>query len=710
MATIRTAIQLYNGMTPGLKSISNALDSLISTMESVQHRSRNMFDTSNLQAARGELQRANSAFMQMDDEIERARRSQEAFNNETKRGRGEAEGLLGTIKKYAGAYVGIRMVGNAVTLADEVTQNSARLNMIVDDGGSVKELENKIFRSAQRSRGSYLDTADAVAKMSLRAGNVFTSNDETIAFVELLNKQFTIAGTSQQEMASATLQLTQALGSGVLRGEEFNAVFEAAPNIMQTVADYMGVPIGQLRNMAAEGQITSEVIKNAMFAASGEIEERFNDMPKTFADIWSSVKNQAIMSFQPILEKMREIANGERFQAFINDLVNLLNGLAVIAAGVFNILANIGGFLYDNWSIIGTAITGVLAVMGIFFAVTKGYILLQTACKAVTTGFAIAQNFLSMGFGVLTGRTVAASAAVLRFNSSLMGSPLTWIVLILSVIISLVYVIIAVINKLTGASVSATGVICGALAVAVAFILNTVIGVVNSLLQLVWTMFAQPFLGIIEWILNVANGGFNSFGGAVANLIGQIISWFLSLGKVVTTVIDAIFGTDTTGKLTSWQDTVTKWGKNDESITLSKEVPLIDKRFGYGDAWDAGNKFGAGLEDKVKNLFSAPDIGGENPADYGVETSLGAISDGVGQTAENTAAMANNMEMSDENLKFLREMAEQQAINKFTTAEIRVEMTNNNQINSEQDIDGFINTFALKVQEAMVSSAEGVHI
>ena len=183
--------------------------------------------------------------------------------------------------------------------------------------------------------------------------------------------------------------------------------------------------------------------------------------------------------------------------------------------------------------------------------------------------------------------------------------------MLIAVVIGLLYGVVAIINKVTGSSISATGLICGAIAVAGAFIGNTVIGLLNALIQYIWAIFVAPFLGIVEWILNVCNGGFNSFGDAVANLIGQIIGWFLNLGKVVT-IIDAIFGTNWTAGLESLQSSVTAWGKNENAITLDKNAPTIDYRFEYGDAWAAGNDFGKGIDAKIGGMFNTGGLGGSS--------------------------------------------------------------------------------------------------
>jgi hypothetical protein len=313
-------------------------------------------------------------------------------------------------------------------------------------------------------------------------------------------------------------------------------------------------------------------------------------------------------------------------------------------------------------------------------------------------------NLLSIGFGVLTGNTAAASAAVFTFNSALLASPITWIIMLIAVVIGLLYGVVAIINKVTGSSISATGLICGAIAVAGAFIGNTVIGLLNALIQYIWAIFVAPFLGIVEWILNVCNGGFNSFGDAVANLIGQIIGWFLNLGKVVTTIIDAIFGTNWTAGLESLQSSVTAWGKNENAITLDKNAPTVDYRFEYGDAWAAGNDFGKGIDAKIGGMFNMGGLGDTSGFD------LSSIADNTGLTADNTGKTADALAVTEEQLEYLRDIAERDAINRFTTAEVKIDMTGmTNRIDGSADLDGVISQLTEGFTEALVTAAEGVH-
>lgn len=241
------------------------------------------------------------------------------------------DSLTGSLKNLLRTYLGFQTIKGLVNLSDQMTGTTARLNMIVDDGGSVDELEAKIMASANRARASYLDTAAAVAQMGVLAGDAFGNNDELIAFTETINKQFAIAGTTAEGTSAAMLQITQAMSSGVLRGEELNSVFEQAPNIVQNIADYLGVGIGEIREMASEGQITSEIFKNSMLAAAQEVDEQFQQMPMTWGQVWNIMENIALQAIQPILDGINWLANNiDQAILWIQDNLNII--IPILAA------------------------------------------------------------------------------------------------------------------------------------------------------------------------------------------------------------------------------------------------------------------------------------------------------------------------------------------------------------------------------------------
>lgn len=640
MASITTQMYLVDNMTAGLRNINAGLSHLVSSCATANSQLAGGFDSGALEAAQRDCEKVNEQLEEMERNAGRIPPPVRATGN-------AFDSLTGKVMGFVSAYAGMQGLKGLVGLSDEVTQTTARLNMMNDGLQSTAELQEKIMASANRSRASFLTQADIVAKLGQRAPDAFSSNDETIQFAENLSKMFVVAGTSQQEMASASLQLTQALGSGVLRGEELNAVFESAPNIIQTIANYLDVPIGEIREMAAEGQITADIVKQAMLGATEDINAQFESMPMTWAQVWTLTCNKLIAATQPLL--------------------------TVIS------------FLAQNWDILQPIVMGIAAAVGGLVAAHLAYNAAAAISSTWTSICAAAQM-------LRTEATFAETAAQYGLNAALLACPITWIIGGVILLIAMLYAIVAVINKVTGKSISATGLIVGTIAVAGALIGNIVIGTINSILQAIWA-FVEPFIGIVEWVLNVANGGFDSFGGAVANLIGQIISWFLSLGKIVTKIIDAIFGTNWTDGLNNLQKDVISWGKNDKAITLSREAPNIDYRFDYSDAWNWGY-------DKGSNLF-----GGGNGNGEATEAMLNAAD----KTAANTDKIADALDITNANLKYIRDYAAEKSINRYTATEIKIDMTNHNNINSDDDIDGIVAKLKDRIEEEMISTAEGVH-
>ena len=351
--------------------------------------------------------------------------NQEKFNNSINTANQSSNKLLSTVKNIVLALGGVTAIKSLVNLSDTVTNNKARLSLVVDDGGSVEELENKIFASADRARADYLNMTSSVSKLSLNAGSAFKSNDETIAFAELLNKQFAISGAQQQEISSATLQLTQALGSGVLRGEELNAVFEASPNIIQTIADYLEVDIGKIRNMASEGLITANVIKNAMFNSADQINERFNKMPMTWSQIWTKAKNYAVKALDPVLVKINELANNQQVQEMFNMFID---GASLAAQAILTLVEGISWLV----SVLEPFAPMILAVVAAYavWEIASG---IATALLTIQT---IAQFALAFATRTKVAADVAATASQLGLNTAMLACPATWIAIIIIALIA----------------------------------------------------------------------------------------------------------------------------------------------------------------------------------------------------------------------------------------------------------------------------------
>lgn len=675
---------------------------------------------------RMDVSAANEAYLRLSSTVSNTERyirdntdEQGRFNRAIDEGTQGAGDLMNMIKGAVAAYASVQTIGKVMDLSDQLTSTTARLNLMNDGLQTTQDLQNMIYLSAERSRGAYQATADAVSKLGLMAGDAFSSSEEIIAFTEQLNKQFTIAGTETAGIEAAMLQLTQAMGSGVLRGEEYNSILEQAPNIIQAIADYMEVPKGQLKDMAAEGEITAEIVKNAMFAAADETNAKFEAMPKTFSQIWTSFQNTALMAFQPVLQRLNDVANSEAFQTFINGAIEALSMVAGIVVEIFNLIASVGTMIADNWSWLSPIIYGVAAALLVYYGrlmLVRGAELALAAVQGVA---AVAKGILAAATMLVTGATWAQTTAQYGLNAAMYACPIVWIIILIIALIALFYAAVAAVNKFAGTSVSATGIICGVFMVAAAFIGNLFVALINFVIDIFVVLW-----NFIAAFANFFGNVFNDPVGAIARLFFDLVDTVLSLLQSLASAIDTIFGSNLAGAVQGWRDSLGGWvdstfGQGEEIMAKLNAEDLHLDRFEYSSAWDAGYSFGEGIDESIANfdpssLFDTNVPGAGDYADlsgYGSDLGgLGGIGSGVDDIAGNTGAIADSMDITEEDLKYLRDIAEQEAVNRFTTAEISVDMSGmQNNISNGMDLDGVISGLTEGVNEAIDSMAEGVH-
>lgn len=712
MATIRTAIALYDGVTAPLQAMHKAMNIVLNSFEAMQRASGNSVDVSSIQEAREELARAGAAFDSIEQNIRDAGNQQDRFNRRIRDGTTAADGLWSKLKGIAATVGGLAAAKKIIGISDDLASTRARLNLIVDDGGSVSELEKKIMASAQRSRSAYFDTASAIASLGSNAGAAFANTDEIIAFMEQINKQFVIGGASAQGQAAAMLQLTQAMAAGALRGEELNSILENAPGIARAIESYMGIAEGSIKSYAEQGLITAEVVKNAMFAAADETNAKFESMPKTWAQIWTSMQNKALSIFNPILTKINQIANSEQFTKVTDGIINGLAGVASVATVILDLLINVASVVVDNWSWLSPIILGVAAALGVYY----GRLLLvrgaELASAAVSGAVAVAKGIMAAATMLVTGATWAQVTAQYGLNAAMYACPLVWIIILIIALVALFYAAVAAVNHFAGTSVSATGLICGAFMAALAFIGNIFVAL--------WNLVVDVFVMIYNLVATVANfigNVFNDPVAAVARLFFDLADTVLSVLQALASAIDTIFGSNLAGSVQGWRDSLGGWvdstfGKGEEVMEKLNADDLKLGRFEYGAAFDMGYEFGQGVEDTVGGLFdfSAMDSLGADALDaYGLGNTLDGIYGNTGDTAGNTAAMSDALDIAEEDLAYMRDIAEREAINRFTTAEIRVEQQNTNYISQNTDLDGIMDAWANDFATKLDVSEEGVH-
>ncbi len=663
---------------------------------------------------------ANDAYLRLSQTVGNTERyirdnvdEQGRFNQEISAGTQQANELTNTIKRAVAAYVSIQSVGKALNISDELVQTTSRLNMMNDGVQTTAELVNMVYAAAQDARGSFSQMADVVARFGNNAKDAFSSSEEVVAFADLIQKQMTIAGASTQEAANAELQLSQALGSGVLRGDELNSIFEQAPNLIQNIADYLDVPIGKIREMAADGELSADVVKAAIFSAADDINSKFNEMPMTWGQMWQSMQNTALIAFQPVLQRLNDLANSEAFQTFIQGAIEAMATLANILLNVFDLAVSIGTFIGDNWSIIAPIVYGIVAAL-------TAYIAISAIVAAINGVMAIAEGVKAAAQMMATGATFAETAAQQGLNAALMACPLTWIIMLILALIVVIFAVCNAIAKMTGIANSGFGVITGGVNVVIQFFKNLGLTVANIA------------LGIGNAIAALASNMMTAFHNAICS----IQSWFYNLLSTALSVIEGICAAlnklpfvefDYSGISSAADDYA---AKASEAAGNKEDYQSISDAFNEGfttfdafqdgwasDAFNAGAAWGDGVADKVSN-FSLSDVFGQtdipNVGDYtsGFSDAIAnsGVGDGIGNIDDNTGKIKDSLDITEEDLKYLRDIAEQEAINRFTTAEINVDMSGmQNTVNSGDDIDGFMTKLTDSVNEAVDNMTEGVH-
>lgn len=716
MATIRSQMVLNDGISGVLRKINTALNTTLNAFEQVQRASGRAVDTAQIQAARAALVQANAQVDQMAEGYRRAAEQEEILNKGLRNGTNAAGGLLGKVKGIVATLAAGAGIKALLGLSDKMTSTTARLSFLVDDGGSVDELEQKIMASAQRSRAAYLDTASAIASMGANAGRAFESNDELIAFMEQVNKQFVIGGATAEGQSAAMLQLTQAMAAGALRGEELNSILENAPGIARAIESYMGVAEGSIKSYAEEGLITADVVKNALLSVADETNAKFESMPMTWAQICTKMQNTALAAFEPVLTRLNQVANSAQFNTVIDGAINGLAMLATVATGVLDLLINGAAFVVDNWSWISPIVYGLVAAFIAYNAVAL-------ITNGINAAMALAEGVKAAALMMSTGATFAQTAAQYGLNAALAACPITWIVVAVIALVAAIYAACSAIAKFTGIANSGFGVIAGGINVVIQFFVNLGLTVANIALG-IW---------------NALGACAQNIGIAFSNVISGVQSWFYNLLSTALTVVAGICEAlnklpfvefDYSGITNAASDYASKAAEASGNI---KDFVSVGDAFSEGmstfdtwqsgwvsDAFNAGANWGdgvaSGVSDAVSGLFdfdlgAATDYGtglgtGSNYGDFAMDDLLG----NTGQTAANTGAAADALSTSTEELEYLRDIAERDAINRFTTAEVRIDMTGmTNRIEGGADLDGVISTLTDGFTEALLTAAEGVH-
>lgn len=538
-------------------------------------------------------------------------------------------------------------VKKIVELADGMTTTRARLDLMNDGLQTTAELQDMIMKSANRSRAAYSTTADAVAKMGIMAGDAFSSNEELIAFSELINKQFTIAGTSAAGIDAAMLQLTQAMSSGVLRGEELNSVFEQAPTIIQTIADYLGVPIGKIREMAAEGQITSTIVKNAMLASADEINAKFAAMPMTFSQVWTIAKNIALEAFTPVLTLIGQGAQ----------------------------------WIYDNWSMIAPVFWGL---------------------AAAALGYAVA-------LGIQTAATWIANGAAQAFFTTLLTNPLFRIALAIGVVVAAIYKWVQSVGGLKVAWLICVNAVLTAWDWVKIGFMTGVYFVMNlwNRLQLAFytaSVNIQNFMGdmkagVLTILQNMVNGAIDIINGFI-NTLNKIPGVSIDAIEKVTFGTTAQMENDAAKQaraadLSAYQDQInSQITERDSALSAMKSEARAATAQREAEIAAAKAESAAAGNGSTEPDWSA--YANTDPGDIGNVDRVGSV-----------GSIDEDVNIADEDLKFLRDVAEMRYVQNFVTLTPTVAV--DAKISEKVDVDEVVDKIERRLETEFEAAAEGVY-
>lgn len=537
--------------------------------------------------------RFSATFRRYNTGLREAARNQQQMNDNMQRGSLAADGLTGKIKNLAGAYLGLQGAAKLANLSDEMTLTRARLNLITGDLEKTLALQNQIYAAAERSRGSYMNLQSVVGSLGNQAGDAFGNTDEIIQFSENLSKMFKTSGLDSTGISSTMYNLTQSLSSGKLLGNDYRIIKQNAPQMVKYLEQYYDVSRAKLDEMVTAGQVSAQGIKNAMLAATDDINKKFDSMPMTWADVWQSIQNRFIRSVQPIL-----------------------NGIS---------------FMAQHWEQIEPIVWGVAGAVTAYILISNAATIAEYAMAAATA----VKNTVLFAAAVATYAYAAATG-----NATLAQYALN-----------------------TAMNLNPIGLIITLIGIGIVFIYKWVkaVGGLQVAWQIVWNAIASFTGDIIGNILMKIQNFINK-------AIGLINLFISACNKVAGTSFEAISG-----------------------VTFATQFQMDH---------ETANQRRAETLAKLQNA-----AGKDNSLNWQ------QMITNTGNTAASTAKTADAVSKTSEDLKWLRAIAERQAVNQFTTAEIKVDMGGIvNTVNSNMDLDGMVTYLEDTLTERMNAIAEGTHI
>ena len=652
MATIASSLALKDKFTNTINRAVQGTNRLLKAMDAVGASKLDI----NLQR---QLKVARDAVQATEKELEKLVQKMERADNASSR---MMTGIKGMIASLAAGFT----VKFVVEQTDLYANNQARLGLINDGLQTQAELQQKIYAAAQRSRGEYNAMVDSVAKLGLLAGDAFGSNNEMIAFTEQLNKAFTISGATTEQRNAAMLQLTQAMAAGKLQGDEYVSIMENAPMVIDAISKYTGKTKGELKELSSEGYITADIIKNALFAASDDINTKFEQMPKTFGSVWTQIANFSTMKFGGLMERINGFLNSSTGAAMVSGITA---GIALIADGITWIidLVQMGGdFVAQNWGIIQPVLMGITAAL-LFWGAT-----------------------LIPG---MIAKLWAMAPALWAQVPPVMAQAAAWL--------AVHWPILAV-----GIAIAGVGLILNHFGITADQVIGFVVGLFYGLGAAVWNVVAlmvNPFIMFAEFISNVfshplysAKKLFVDFASGVLNILADLAG-----------AIDWVFGSNLADAVTGWQAGLTNWlGEMPEGYQVLDKMEHLDIGNFAKKGYTAGSDFANGIKNGAAGLFGNDDpfgIGGIGTTGDFASTMKAPDIGKVGEVGK----ISSDVNIAEEDLQLMKDVAEMRYVQNFVTLTPTVAM--NAQVSERVDIDELTGRVADVLIEEVAAGAEGVY-
>lgn len=705
MATIQTALKLYDGMTGPLKSISNAMNIVINTFEAMQSTSERAIDTAALQVARAELANVNTAVMGVENSLQAAASKQEGFNQKIRDGMGAASGLGSKIKQMVGMYLGARgirmgveFVADTISLQNVQNEAETKLGAIMRQrmGANPAEIQSiKTLTAAQQGLGVVGDEVQLAGAQQL--ATFLNTSDALSTLVPAMNNL-----AVQQNGVNVSSQ--DAINIGNMMGKVMQGQVGALTRVGVTFTEAQEkvLKYGNEQERAATlAQVITDNVSNMNEIMASTPQGQIQQMANTWGDIKETVGARlypAVMRFFKALN-----AHIPQAENFIMGLAGALNVVITILSWLVDGAGAVVGFFQDNWSIIEPIILGVAGALAVYYGWQFAANTVSLIGQGIHLAVAAAQMVHAATTGALTAAKVEEITAQNGLNAAMYACPITWIIIGIIALIAIVYAVVGAVNKWKGTTVSATGIIAGAFAVLGAHIINTFI-------IPTWNMIAA----LVNFFYNVWNNPIAAVKVLFLDLANSVIGYMANMAHTIEDIINRIPGVhvDITSGLDSFKSKIEDTAAKVKSESEWKEIVSAKDYIDYGDAASAGYNFGKGIESKVKGLFNGDgfNMDGYGGAGSAVGDTWDSIAGNTGSTAGNTAAMADSMDMAEEDLKSMRDMAEAEVINRFTTAELTVNMGGiTNQVHSGMDLDGIGSYLESSIFEVLETAAEGVY-